>query len=596
MAGLRAGAASFGGSSGAASTSADGRETLPSYLRSAEDFRAYMEDQFDGLDTKAKGDYFAACAVEFLRKQAWSANFPNIRANPKASYELGRDIFSDADEDGAVLYGQAKYSPEGTDDLDTTLSKWMQAEAAESEVDGQGKLFGDERRVAAPTYVYASGRPLSATIARYESQRHRAARPFYDRLMSEGRFRYVDLDEIYNWIRNTHLRQNGMASNFSLNSSNGWITVGEVYLGVVDGKDVADLLDSNGESLFFENIRGWLGEHTAVNTTIAETVASAPDKFLERNNGITLRAESAKISDDQSQLIIARGNIINGCQTTMTIWQQREHLEGVKVQVKVIGTPATDEAWKIAESANFQNDVTLVELKLAQHLRPQKVRRHASEAGRVVSGYEPTDLERVLKTLGADESNYEFVRHLFMGLFSRKPTNLFADNYERLSEKRISEYYRLSEDAENILFGTLFVLIDHTERALAALSPVLSEVHSSAFERIVQPSGVKYRAFIALLAASVFLQDDVAVLGNDASDEAVHLKRFLEKLSDRLAVEPETFVTSCKIAVQVVSDDSTRDNEDERSARQHFSSRIGQADFVRLFNSGVRLTRLFAGS
>lgn len=106
----------------------DSADALPLYLETAQAFRAFMADEFEGLTTVKRGDRFADAGLRFLAVQDWAKDYPGLRLNPKKAGELGRDIISDEDQFGSVVFGEAKYSLEGVDELDGVLSKWHELE------------------------------------------------------------------------------------------------------------------------------------------------------------------------------------------------------------------------------------------------------------------------------------------------------------------------------------------------------------------------------------------------------------------------------------------------------------------------------------
>ena len=73
------------------------------------------------------------------------------------------------------------------------------------------------------------------------------------------------------------------------------------------------------DQLYEKNVRKYLGGGRVVNRGIAQTLKTNPEKFGLFNNGITIVAEEVSNSDDV--YLISEPYIVNGCQTTKTIWQ-----------------------------------------------------------------------------------------------------------------------------------------------------------------------------------------------------------------------------------------------------------------------------------
>ena len=75
------------------------------------------------------------------------------------------------------------------------------------------------------------------------------------------------------------------------------------------------------ELIYDKNVRKFLGGKGVVNRKIAATINNEPHRFGLYNNGITIVVEEFKfIESDQFELI--NPYIVNGCQTTKTIWNE----------------------------------------------------------------------------------------------------------------------------------------------------------------------------------------------------------------------------------------------------------------------------------
>lgn len=73
------------------------------------------------------------------------------------------------------------------------------------------------------------------------------------------------------------------------------------------------------DQLYEKNVRRFLGTRGKVNKAIQATLEKEPERFGLYNNGITLVVEDVKsLADDLFELV--EPYIVNGCQTTRTIW------------------------------------------------------------------------------------------------------------------------------------------------------------------------------------------------------------------------------------------------------------------------------------
>lgn len=73
------------------------------------------------------------------------------------------------------------------------------------------------------------------------------------------------------------------------------------------------------DQLYEKNVRKYLGGGRIVNKGISQTLKANPEKFGLFNNGITIVAED--VSNVDGLFTIVEPYVVNGCQTTKTIWQ-----------------------------------------------------------------------------------------------------------------------------------------------------------------------------------------------------------------------------------------------------------------------------------
>jgi hypothetical protein len=276
--------------------------------------------------------------------------------------------------------------------------------------------------------------------------------------------------------------------------------------GFVLASDLVELYHQHGDGLFFENIRDYLGptsglvapDQLTVNEEISGTISKSPDRFLERNNGVTMKARLVSPSlDDDRQISLSEGSIVNGCQTTMCLVDARFPIESCVVQVKVV---ESEDAWDVAKSANYQNTVDKIELDLARFLRPQLIRRAASEFGIEVFDVQPTNAVALLGGLYDDKVQYDEVRYLYIGLLSINPNNIGDQLYTKLRPDLISAFASTDEDQQRLL-STLFQIALSTRAAVKTAQDVLgSEDYMKPFLRVFQERKPQYRMFLAILS------------------------------------------------------------------------------------------------
>lgn len=139
------------------------------------------------------------------------------------------------------------------------------------------------------------------------------------------------------------------------------------YLAAVPGRIIADLYGRHGSRLLESNVRSFLSGRGKVNKGIRTTVLKEPSMFLAFNNGITATATGVRKSATGSVLAIQDLQIVNGGQTTASLFYVRREsspkidLEGIHVQMKLVVVDQ-DQAKELVPSisryANSQNRVS----------------------------------------------------------------------------------------------------------------------------------------------------------------------------------------------------------------------------------------------
>ena len=122
----------------------------------------------------------------------------------------------------------------------------------------------------------------------------------------------------------------------------------------VSARQIIEVFARHGFQVFRLNPRGPLGNK--VNRAIKRTLLDETERrrFHVLNNGLTAICDSWRLSGDD--LVVQNFQIINGCQTTVTLWDARAALaddDNVLVTVKLTECPEHF-APKIAETTNSQ--------------------------------------------------------------------------------------------------------------------------------------------------------------------------------------------------------------------------------------------------
>lgn len=111
-------------------------------------------------------------------------------------------------------------------------------------------------------------------------------------------------------------------------------------------------------SLFNDNVRDYLGNQGAINSEMEKTIVTNPEMFLLCNNGITIVCSGFEQIRDKL-VKIENPQIVNGCQTSSTIFSLRDDPNIGKIQllVRVISTDNHAVSNSIVRGTNRQNQV-----------------------------------------------------------------------------------------------------------------------------------------------------------------------------------------------------------------------------------------------
>ncbi|PHV23042.1 AIPR family protein [Janthinobacterium sp. BJB446] len=217
-----------------------------------------------------------------------------------------------------------------------------------------------------------NGKP--SLIARYVTTGHyqapaaleTALRDFLIQLHDLGLFheidvRFVDRDELTRLWVGTYSGINASLPAFSTAALPNIAGIDEAYLAVVKASDfVGNLLLSEDGNLrtqvFEENVRSFLGLENSVNQSIAATLASdVASRFPVLNNGITIVCPEMKLQG--TTLHLTNFQIVNGCQTSNVLFENRDILKDVMVNVKVVKTQSEDVFSELVRATNSQTKV-----------------------------------------------------------------------------------------------------------------------------------------------------------------------------------------------------------------------------------------------
>lgn len=180
-------------------------------------------------------------------------------------------------------------------------------------------------------------------------------------LFHEIDVRFVDRDELTRLWVGTYSGISASLPAFSTAPLPQITGIDEAYLAVVRASDFVNnlLLTEEGSlrtQVFEENVRSYLGDENPVNQSIAATLESdTASRFPVLNNGITIVSPDVKLQG--TTLHLTNYQIVNGCQTSNVLFENREKLGDVMVNIKVVKTQLEDVFSELVRATNSQTKV-----------------------------------------------------------------------------------------------------------------------------------------------------------------------------------------------------------------------------------------------
>ena len=137
----------------------------------------------------------------------------------------------------------------------------------------------------------------------------------------------------------------------------------EGYVVTVRAKDFIEqiLSDQNGrlrQRIFEENVRDFIGIESEINSEMAETLQDPvkQKRFGVLNNGITIISPDIRVTG--FDIFLRDFQIVNGCQTSNVLFENREHVgDDTTVMLKIVETSDASVVDDIVRSTNRQTKV-----------------------------------------------------------------------------------------------------------------------------------------------------------------------------------------------------------------------------------------------
>jgi len=568
--------------------------SIPLFLSNETEFVSHLQCLMEGLSNFEMGERFAKFSQHLLPHTDTGNGYSPL-VKRQASHDGGVDLEAKSLDGGEELFVQTKYTIKSVDELDSIMSKFASfEEKRHTQSQKQQSLFTspDElEELPRANYVIFTASAIDNLITKYE----RSERPslgFYLMIKSSARLTVLGRTKLYSALKNAYRRTHLLPENVSMKFSQPFIAVDGVIVGIIDSQEIRRLYTEFGDALFLENIREWLGPASrrvqsgptreTPNQAIARTLASMPDRFLARNNGITMRASKVTLNGS-SEVLLDQASIVNGCQTTMAI-VAAPATATAKLLVKIV---ETEDSWDIAQAANFQNEIKRIELELARDLRPQLIRNEASKAGyRFISNSDQKTAFSVMEELFEASIVYEEFESLFVGLFSRSPNNVFDNNYAELRQELLAGLN--SDAAKEDIYEDLFKIHFSAKQAGLdqAKNPMARAELAELFQRFWKDDKHSYRTYLTLLAMMRVTSNAEFHL---VSCEYANLRACIRKAREIAEHRPSEFVAAYILAFKAVALQVMQRHQDRNEQLQamykeisgsRFDNLLGQMDLI----------------
>jgi hypothetical protein len=239
--------------------------------------------------------------------------------------------------------------------------------------------------------------------------------------------------------------------------------VEQSYLGYLRSEEylkiICDGQDKIRQRLFYDNVRDYQGLHNPVNEEIRQTLTNdlLKDKFILLNNGVTIVTRYFKPLGSNNYTM-RDFQIVNGCQTSYEIYNQRRNIKNVLIPVKIIHTVDTDFISMIVKATNRQTpvpDEAFITLN-QYHKRLQEIfstysdempiklfyERRSGEfrfQDKSPLGYKVTTLHGLIRTVTAVFFQESYV------VYNNNPVNILRNRKEKLfKQDHVLEVYYIS--------------------------------------------------------------------------------------------------------------------------------------------------------
>ncbi|TWO67790.1 AIPR family protein [Caenimonas sedimenti] len=349
------------------------------------------------------------------------------------------------------------------------------------------------------------------------------------------------LQKLYRETRNVVNRDFEFKHNVSVPSSEG---VQEAFIGYLPWSQFLRIVaDDAGTSvnstLFFDNVRDWLGE-TPVNSEIKGTLESPRKaRFALMNNGVTIIARAMKRTSDTFH--ISDYSIVNGCQTSNALFAARESLDdSVSVPIRLIHTQDEEIINDIIRSTNLQTPVTEEQFFGLQEF-PKQLEQYFQSAQDPQRKLYFERRDRQYDRLSIEKTRIVTNRDMvkaFASMFLNEPHSA-TRSYGSLRERVGGQIYAKDSRMEPYLLAAL------------ALYKLEFMFRNGKVEPRFKPARFHIIMAVRIIAAGWKMP----------SMNSNQMEKYCAPVIDQLWTNPDTLITKAVQAIQLVANDNMdRDN------------------------------------
>jgi hypothetical protein len=338
--------------------------------------------------------------------------------------------------------------------------------------------------------------------------------------------------------------------------------VTQAYLGFISASEFISIIrDEDGDiihSIFYDNVRDWQGEN-AVNMEIGGTLTSDhKSRFALMNNGVTVIARNLQLTGNKFH--IEDFQIVNGCQTSHVLFNQREHVDDtVMIPIRLIGTQDEGVVESIIRATNRQTEVKAEQFfavtefakqleayfqtfangrKLFYERRSRQYDRLDIERTRIVT---PRNMIRAFASMFLNEP-HRTTRN-YARLLDRVGTDIFAEGHRAdpyyvaaFSLYKLEYLFRASRLDPKFKPSRYHVLLAARLLANRSLMPKMNARDMEKYCKVITDILWDADGADGLLATAARAVETVA--GGDLSGDNVRTQKFTEDLVKHLAPVP----------------------------------------------------------